>query len=154
LQAPYDHLLFSFHGLPERHLRKSDPTGCHCLQSEDCCLQESPARATCYRAQCLRTVAAFVRKSGVTRYSVAFQSRLGRDPWLKPYTDFELERLAREGVRRLRVGSRARRFRVAGRRAARWASRSAGVTGIAPDRHDTSSPTAGTARSRPWRGIR
>jgi protoporphyrin/coproporphyrin ferrochelatase len=103
LESPYDHLLFSFHGLPERHLRKSDPTGCHCLQSEDCCRRESPATATCYRAQCLRTVAAFVRKSGVTRYSVAFQSRLGRDPWLKPYTDLEIERLAREGVRRLRV---------------------------------------------------
>lgn len=103
LAAPYDHLLFSFHGIPERHLRKSDPTGCHCLQSADCCSQDSPATPTCYRAQCLRTVAAFVRKSGVTRYSVAFQSRLGRDPWLKPYTDLELERLAREGVRRLRV---------------------------------------------------
>ena len=103
LEAPYDHLLFSFHGIPERHLRKSDPTGRHCLQSADCCSQDSPATATCYRAQCLRTVAAFVRKSGVTRYSVAFQSRLGRDPWLKPYTDLELERLAREGVRRLRV---------------------------------------------------
>jgi protoporphyrin/coproporphyrin ferrochelatase len=103
LRAPYDHLLFSFHGIPERHLRKSDPTGGHCLQSADCCRQPSPAHATCYRAQCFRTVDAFVRKSKVTRYSVAFQSRLGRDPWLKPYTDLELERLAHEGVRRLRV---------------------------------------------------
>jgi ferrochelatase len=103
LRVPYDHLLFSFHGVPERHLRKSDPTGCHCLQREDCCRRESPAQATCYRAQCLHTVDAFVRKSGVTRYSVAFQSRLGRDPWLTPYTDKEIERLAREGVRRLRV---------------------------------------------------
>jgi ferrochelatase len=103
LRVPYDHLLFSFHGVPERHLRKSDPTGGHCLQREDCCRRESPAQATCYRAQCLHTVDAFVRKSGVTRYSVAFQSRLGRDPWLTPYTDKEIERLAREGVRRLRV---------------------------------------------------
>lgn len=103
LRSEYDHLLFSFHGLPERHLRKSDPTGRHCLQSPDCCRQDNPAFATCYRAQCLRTVEAFVRKTGVTRYSVAFQSRLGRDPWLKPYTDHELDRLAREGVRRLRI---------------------------------------------------
>ena len=98
-----DHLLFSFHGIPERHLRKSDPTGGHCLQSPDCCRQGGPALGTCYRAQCLRTVDAFVRKAAVIRYSVSFQSRLGRDPWLKPYTDLELERLAREGVRRLRV---------------------------------------------------
>jgi ferrochelatase len=103
LQAGYDHLLFSFHGVPERHLRKSDPTGRHCLQTPDCCAQDGPARATCYRAQCLRTVAAFVREAAVRRYSVAFQSRLGRDPWLTPYTDQELVRLARAGVRRLRV---------------------------------------------------
>ncbi|MCL4176140.1 MAG: ferrochelatase [Verrucomicrobia bacterium] len=103
LDYEQDHLLFSFHGIPERHLRKSDPTGGHCLQSPDCCRQGGPALATCYRAQCFRTVDAFVRKAAVIRYSVSFQSRLGRDPWLKPYTDLELERLAREGVRRLRV---------------------------------------------------
>jgi len=98
-----DHLLFSFHGLPERHLRKSDPTGRHCLQAKDCCAVASPAQATCYRAQCLRTVEAFVKRAGVTRYSVAFQSRLGREPWLRPYTDHELVRLAQTGVRNLRV---------------------------------------------------
>jgi ferrochelatase len=99
----YDHLLFSFHGLPERHLRKSDPTRRHCLQAKDCCAVASPAQATCYRAQCLRTVEAFVKRSGVTRYSVAFQSRLGREPWLTPYTDHEIVRLAQAGVRSLRV---------------------------------------------------
>jgi ferrochelatase len=103
LLSEYDHLLFSFHGIPERHLRKSDPTGAHCLQTPDCCRRNSPALATCYRAQCFRTVDAFVRQTGITRYSVSFQSRLGRDPWLRPYTDLELDRLAREGVRRLRV---------------------------------------------------
>jgi len=103
LNGDYDHLLFSFHGLPERHLRKSDPTGCHCLAKENCCSTPSPARATCYRAQCYRTVEAFVAKAGVTRYSVAFQSRLGRDPWIRPYTDHELVRLARVGVRNLLV---------------------------------------------------
>jgi ferrochelatase len=103
LHSDYDHLLFSFHGIPERHLRKSDPTRAHCLQTPDCCQRHSPALATCYRAQCFRTVEAFVRRAGVTRYSVSFQSRLGRDPWLQPYTDLELGRLAREGVRRLKV---------------------------------------------------
>lgn len=103
LEKGYDHLLFSFHGIPERHLRKSDPTGGHCLKAERCCEIPSPAHATCYRAQCLRTVAAVVRAAGIERYSVAFQSRLGRDPWLRPYTDQEIPRLAREGVRRLQV---------------------------------------------------
>ena len=105
LQRPYDHLLFSFHGLPERHLRKSDPTGQHCLASENCCTTASPAHATCYRAQCFKTVAEFVKLAGVPqgKYSVSFQSRLGRDPWLKPYTDYELPRLAQSGVRKLLV---------------------------------------------------
>src|SRR5208283_4358214 len=95
LARGYDHLLFSFHGLPERHLRKSDPTGRHCLAVENCCATASPAHATCYRAQCFKTVAAFVKQAGIPKekYSVAFQSRLGRDPWLKPYTDLELPRL-------------------------------------------------------------
>lgn len=105
LARGYDHLLFSFHGLPERHLRKSDPTGCHCLTADNCCETPSPAHATCYRAQCFRTVAAFVQQAGVParKYSVSFQSRLGRDPWLKPYTDLELPRLAAQGVNRLLV---------------------------------------------------
>lgn len=105
LSQGYDHLLFSFHGIPERHLRKSDPTGCHCLQSPNCCETPSVAQATCYRAQCFKTMAAFVARAGVPKekYSVAFQSRLGRDPWLKPYTDFELPKLAQRGVERLLV---------------------------------------------------
>ena len=103
LKAGYDHLLFSFHGLPERHLRKSDPTGRHCLLVENCCATASPAHATCYRAQCFKTVEAFVKQAGVSKYSNAFQSRLGKDPWLKPYTDLELVRLARQGVKSLLV---------------------------------------------------
>jgi len=105
LKKGFDHLLFSFHGLPERHLRKSDPTGCHCLNSANCCETSSQAHATCYRAQAFKTVAAFVKKAGVPaeKYSIAFQSRLGRDPWLKPYTDLELPKLAGRGVRKLLV---------------------------------------------------
>ena len=105
LKRDFDHLLFSYHGIPERHLRKSDPTGCHCLQVENCCTVASPAHATCYRAQCLATTAAFVKLAGVPpeKYSVSFQSRLGKDPWLKPYTDYELVRLAQEGKKRMLV---------------------------------------------------
>ena len=105
LDGDYDHLLFSFHGLPERHLRNADPTGCHCLKTPNCCEAESPAHRTCYRAQCFKTVRAFVREAGVSggKFSLAFQSRLGRDPWLQPYTDREITRLAREGKKRLLV---------------------------------------------------
>lgn len=105
LQAGYDHLLFSFHGIPERHLKKSDPTGCHCLAKENCCEVASPAHATCYRAQCFKTVAAFVAKANVPKdkYSVSFQSRLGKDPWLKPYTDFELAEFPKRGVKKILV---------------------------------------------------
>jgi len=105
LKKDFDHLLFSFHGLPERHLRKSDTTGAHCLKTPDCCETPSPAHNTCYRAQCFATVRAFVEAAGVPegKYSVAFQSRLGRDPWLKPYTDFEIPRLAKEGVKKMLV---------------------------------------------------
>ena len=105
LDADYDHLLFSYHGLPERHLRKTDPTGRHCLRSDRCCSDPSSAFATCYRAQTFRTTEAFVERAGVPagRYSIAFQSRLGRDPWLEPFADRELARLAESGVQRLVV---------------------------------------------------
>jgi len=105
LKPGYDHLLFSFHGLPERHLRKSDPTRSHCLATPNCCETPSIAHKTCYRAQCFATVRAFVAAAGVPegKFSVSFQSRLGRDPWLKPYTDFEFVRLAESGVKKLLV---------------------------------------------------
>ncbi|HEY1662270.1 MAG TPA: ferrochelatase [Verrucomicrobiae bacterium] len=105
LETGYDHLLFSFHGVPERHLRLSDPSHKHCLARENCCEGASPAHATCYRAQCFKTVAAFVKEAGIPaeKFSVSFQSRLGKDPWLKPYTDFELAELPGRGVKKLFV---------------------------------------------------
>lgn len=105
LERDYDHLLFSFHGLPERHLRKTDPTGSHCLWTPDCCEGNHQAHLTCYRAQAFKAVSGFVRRRNLPagKFSVAFQSRLGRDPWLKPYTDFVLEELPRKGVRKLLV---------------------------------------------------
>jgi ferrochelatase len=105
LETGYDHLLFSFHGIPERHLHKSDPTHSHCLKKENCCDGSSPVHATCYRAQCFKTVAAFVAQAKISpgKFSVAFQSRLGKDPWLKPYTDLELAELPKRGVKKLFV---------------------------------------------------
>ena len=65
LDQDYDHLLFSFHGLPERHLRKSDPSGCHCLATSDCCVGSHPSHNTCYRAQCFKTVNAFLQAANI-----------------------------------------------------------------------------------------
>jgi ferrochelatase len=108
--APYleqnrGHLLFSFQGVPERHLRKTDPTRLHCLQVKNCCEKPGAARATCYRAQCLRTVEAFRETAGipVRETSFAFQPGLGRGPWLQPAADLEIARLARGGVGKLTV---------------------------------------------------
>jgi ferrochelatase len=105
LEGGYDHLLFSFHGIPERHLRKSDPTHGHCLANGNCCEVPSLAHATCYRAQCFKTVAAFVARANVQsgKYSVSFQSRLGKDPWLKPFTDLELAEFPKRHVEKLLV---------------------------------------------------
>jgi len=101
----FDHLLFSYHGLPEIHLTKADPTGNHCLKRADCCQVASPAHATCYRFQVLRTTERFVAKAGLKpeQYSVAFQSRLGRAKWLEPSTVDTLEKLAQKGVKKLLV---------------------------------------------------
>jgi len=105
LQRGYDHLLFSFHGVPERHLKKSDPTHRHCLVVNDCCHAASEAHRFCYRHQCFRTAEEFVAAAEIPagKWSVSFQSRLGKDPWLKPYTDFELAELPKRGVQKLLV---------------------------------------------------
>jgi ferrochelatase len=105
LDQEYDHLLFSFHGVPERHLHKADPTNRHCLVQTNCCAEASPAHKTCYRAQCFKTVRAFAELAHLpaNKFSVAFQSRLGRDPWLQPHTDRAIETLARAGTRKLLV---------------------------------------------------
>ncbi len=100
----WDLLQFSFHGIPVRHLRKSDPSGAHC-GTPGCCSREHPAHATCYRHQCLSTVRAFAARAGLPpeKFGVSFQSRLGRDPWLEPYTDRTLTELPGRGVKRLLV---------------------------------------------------
>ena len=105
LDRPHDHLLFSYHSIPARHLTKADSSHAHCAVVADCCNTCSPAHATCYKAQITRTTQAFVRLAGLApdRWSIAFQSRLANEPWLKPYTDFEYKRLAAEGKKRLLV---------------------------------------------------
>jgi ferrochelatase len=79
-----DHVLFSYHGLPELHITKADPSGIHCLKSPDCCQVASPAPASCYRHQVFETTRLFVEQAGLSidQYSVSFQSRLGRAKWL------------------------------------------------------------------------
>jgi ferrochelatase len=101
----FDHLLFSYHGIPERHILKSDTTKSHCKIDKSCCETPSEAHKTCYRHQCFETTKEIIKLldlKGKT-YSDSFQSRLLKDPWLKPYTDFEFERLAKEGIKNLAV---------------------------------------------------
>lgn len=102
---PRDHLLFSYHGLPARHMRKGDSSRAHCLTVPDCCTTCSPAHATCYRAQCYATTRALTARAGIAtdQYSVSFQSRLAGEPWLEPYTDQELERMPKMGIKKLLV---------------------------------------------------
>lgn len=100
-----DMLLFSYHGLPESHIRKSDPTGSHCLATPDCCQKQAVAQATCYRYQVYKTtqLVADTLQLKPDKYRISFQSRLGRNPWLKPYTRQMLPQLATSGVKRLAV---------------------------------------------------
>ncbi len=102
---PHDHILFSYHGIPERHLRKGDASKAHCLARPDCCDTCSAAHAMCYKAQCVKTTQAFVKRAGIPdgAWSISFQSRLAGEPWLTPYTDHEFERLPKEGKKRLVV---------------------------------------------------
>jgi len=104
-EARADHVLFSFHGLPERQVRKSDVSGRHCLQSPSCCDSPVAENQWCYRFQCFSTARSLTSRLGIPpeHSTVSFQSRLGRTPWLKPYTDLLLPQLVQKGVRRLAV---------------------------------------------------
>lgn len=100
-----DHTLFSFHGLPERHVQKTDSTRTHCLVQENCCDQIGEANKNCYRAQCFFTAKALADRLGIKKedVTVCFQSRLGRTPWIKPYTDEVLPHLASRGKKSVAV---------------------------------------------------
>ena len=101
----FDHILFSYHGLPESHINKADPTGTHCLKRDDCCQVASPAHKSCYRHQVFRTTQLFAEKIGLQpeQYTIAFQSRLGKAKWLEPSTVNKLEGLAQSGIKKLLV---------------------------------------------------
>ncbi|MBS1729943.1 MAG: ferrochelatase [Bacteroidetes bacterium] len=108
--APYvkndfDKILFSYHGLPERHLRKTDPTKSHCLATENCCHETSPAFQSCYRHQCMMTTELVLKELNIPKEKaqLSFQSRLGREEWLKPYTAKTLEEMPSKGVKKLIV---------------------------------------------------
>lgn len=105
LPADFDQLLFSYHGVPERHIKKGDSSRSHCLQVEDCCSVQHPCQSMCYRHQVFRTSELVAEKLGLSadQYSVSFQSRLGPDPWLKPFTDQTLEEFPGKGVKKLAV---------------------------------------------------
>lgn len=105
LPERWDHLLLSYHGLPERHITRADPTAGHCLKVENCCEIPSPAHATCYRHQCYETSRLLAQRLDMkpADWTVSFQSRLGRMPWLAPYTDEMLTQLPGRGVRHLVV---------------------------------------------------
>jgi len=100
-----DHVLFSFHGLPEDQIRASDPTGSHCLSSKDCCETPGASLRRCYRAQCYGTAAALTRalKLDEDKTSLSFQSRLGPRPWIQPFTDIWLPEIAASGAKRIAV---------------------------------------------------
>ncbi|HRO44458.1 ferrochelatase [Agriterribacter sp.] len=104
LQQDYDHILFSYHGVPQRHIHKSDITGNHCLKTENCCQTDSPAHAFCYRHQCFETTRLLTQKLNIpeSRYSISFQSRLGKG-WLEPFTDIRLAELPKEGKKKIAV---------------------------------------------------
>jgi ferrochelatase len=100
-----DFVLFSYHGLPERQVRKADPSGSHCLEDPACCDAMTSVNRDCYRSQCFATTRALAGALDLKAggFTTAFQSRLGRTPWIGPYTDRVLEELADRGVKRLAV---------------------------------------------------
>ena len=98
-----DHLLFSYHGIPERHIRKSDITKSHCKVDGTCCDTPSIAHEFCYSHQCKEVTKLVAKKLKLKNYSTSFQSRLGFDPWLQPYTDRTIERLGKSGTKRMAI---------------------------------------------------
>lgn len=101
----YDHLLFSYHGIPKRHIRKTDVTKSHCKIDGSCCNTPSPAHEFCYRHQCFETTKQIVKLLGIPegKYSQTFQSRLAGDKWLTPYTDVEINKMPKNGIKKLAV---------------------------------------------------
>lgn len=108
LEKPFDHLLFSYHGIPARHLLKTDPTHSHCLKVADCCNTPSEAHKFCYRHQCFETTRLVTKSLQLPqeKFSISFQSRLGKG-WLEPFTDVQLEKFPVQGIKKLLIISPA-----------------------------------------------
>lgn len=102
-KGPFDHVVFSYHGLPERQVKATDRTGAHCLQSPGCCDALVEANGDCYRAQCFATSRALALRLGLTGTSTCFQSRLGRTPWIGPPSDQLVPGLVAQGHKRVLV---------------------------------------------------
>lgn len=105
----YEHYLFSYHGVPERHIRKSDVTKSHCKIDGSCCATPSKAHEFCYRHQCLKVTELVAKKLNLPSdsFSTSFQSRLGFDPWLQPYTDRTIERFGKQGIKTMAISTPA-----------------------------------------------
>lgn len=101
----YEHVLFSYHGVPERHIKKRDITKSHCQIDKSCCVTHSPAHQFCYRHQCYEVTRLVGEKLGLKQgtFSTSFQSRLGFDPWLQPYTDRTIEKLGLSGIKKMAI---------------------------------------------------
>lgn len=101
----YEYLLFSYHGVPERHIRKRDITKSHCKIDKMCCETNSKSHEFCYRHQCYEVTRLVAKKLQLKpdTFSTSFQSRLGFDPWLQPYTDLTIERLAKQGIKKMAI---------------------------------------------------
>ncbi len=103
----YDHILFSYHGIPERHIfiTNSSHSQDQLINNKDCCENNPEAKKTCYRSQCFETTKLMTEYLGLDKdsFSISFQSRMLKDPWLKPYTDFELIDLPKKGIKNLAV---------------------------------------------------
>ncbi len=101
----WDKVLFSYHGLPERQVKRTDPTGKACRCDTTCCDAITQNNQNCYRAQCYETTRLLAENLGLKpeEYLVGFQSRLGRTPWIKPHSDEYYRALPKEGVKNLLV---------------------------------------------------
>jgi len=103
-EQKFDHILFSYHGLPERQIKKGDCTGT-CLATEKCCDSIHAMNYYCYRAQCFETTRLIAKELAIetSQYSVCFQSRLGRTPWIKPYSDEMIAKLPEQGKKKVLI---------------------------------------------------
>ncbi len=105
LQKDFDHLLFSYHGIPKRHVLKTDCTKSHCFAKENCCSIPSEAHHFCYLHQVIETTNLVAERLGLPKekFSFSFQSRLGADAWLQPYSVEQFKRFPQEGIKKLVV---------------------------------------------------